>query len=55
LSVRWIVGGLVVLFLAYVCGRVIGIMLDINPYVTEIAALVVVIMAALWTAAHRAG
>jgi hypothetical protein len=46
LSVRWTVAGLVVLFGAYVCGRAAGILLDVNPYVTEVAATAVVIVAA---------
>jgi hypothetical protein len=36
-TVRCIVIGLVVLFGAYVCGRAVGILLDVNPYATEVA------------------
>jgi hypothetical protein len=46
---------MVVLFIAYVCGRAIGILLDVNPYLTTIAAMVVVILGAGWTAARRGG
>jgi hypothetical protein len=46
-SIRWIVGGLVALFGAYVCGRAAGILLDVNPYVAEVAAIVVVLVAAV--------
>jgi hypothetical protein len=42
--------GLVVLFAAYGCGRAAGLLGDVNPYVTEIAAMVVVLIAGLWTA-----
>jgi hypothetical protein len=44
---------LVALFLAYVGGRAAGILLDLNPYVTEIAAMVAVGMVAVWAAARR--
>jgi hypothetical protein len=53
LSVRCVVACLVVLIVAYVCGRAAGILLDVNPYVTEIAAIVVAMAAVVWTAARR--
>jgi hypothetical protein len=53
LSVRRVVAGMVVLMIAYVCGRAAGILLDVNPYVTEIAAIAVAITAVVWTAARR--
>ena len=52
-TVRWMVTGLVALFGAYVCGRAVGILLDVNPHATEVAAIVVVIAVAVWTAARR--
>jgi hypothetical protein len=55
LSIRWIVAGLVVLFIAYVFGRAAGILLDLNPYVTEAAAMVAVAMVAAWMTARRRG
>jgi hypothetical protein len=51
-TVRWIVTGLVALFGAYVCGRAVGIHLDVNPHATEVVAIVVA-AAAVWTAARR--
>lgn len=53
LSIRWIVAGLVVLFIAYGLGRAAGILLDLNPYVTETAAMVTVAMVAAWMTARR--
>jgi hypothetical protein len=52
-TVRWIVIGLVALFGAYVCGRAVGILLDVNPHATEAAAIVVVIAVSVWTTARR--
>ena len=53
-TVRWIVTGLVVAFGAYVCGRAVGILLDVNPHATEVAAVVVtIIAAAVWTTTRR--
>jgi hypothetical protein len=52
-TVRWIVIGLVVLSGAYVCGRAVGILLDVNPHATEGAAIIVVIAVAVWPAARR--
>jgi hypothetical protein len=40
--------GLVIVVLAYVCGRAVGILLDLNPYVTETAAVALVLVAAAW-------
>ena len=34
----WTVAALLVLFVAYVAGRAAGILLDLNPYATEVAA-----------------
>ena len=53
LSVGRIVAGLVVVFIAYVCGRAAGILLDVNPYMTEISVICVVIVAAVWLAARH--
>jgi hypothetical protein len=50
---RWIAAGLALLFGAYVCGRAFGILLDVNPYATEVVAIVVVIAATAWTMARR--
>jgi hypothetical protein len=43
-----LVAGLVIVVLAYVCGRAVGILLDLNPYVTETAAVALVLVAAAW-------
>jgi hypothetical protein len=40
------------LVVAYVCGRALGILLDINPYTTEAAAVAIVIAVFLWMAAR---
>jgi hypothetical protein len=39
-----IVAGLLLLFVAYVCGRAVGILLGIGPYVTEAVAMAVVLV-----------
>ena len=53
MSVRWFVAAIVALFLAYVVGRALGILLGIGPYPTEIAAIAIVIAAFAWLAARR--
>jgi hypothetical protein len=50
---RWIVLGVAALFVAYVIGRAVGILLDADPYVTEIAAMVALIVFAGWRIARR--
>jgi hypothetical protein len=47
-----LIAGVLALAAAYVCGRAVGILLDINPYATEAAALGIVIAAFLWLAAY---
>jgi hypothetical protein len=48
--VRWIVAGSVALFGAYVCGRAVGILLDVNPSLTEAIAMVLAlcVLLAVW-------
>jgi uncharacterized membrane protein len=41
----WIVVGVAALFVAYVVGRAVGILLDLNPYVTEVVAMALVVAA----------
>ena len=53
MSARWILVAVVALFVAYVVGRAVGILLDINPYVTEVVAMGLVIAALAGTAARR--
>jgi hypothetical protein len=50
LSARRIPAGLIVRFAAHGCGRAAGLPGHVNPYLTEIAAIVVVLIAGLWTA-----
>ena len=38
-----VLAGLLVLFLAYVAGRAVGILLDTNPYVTEAVAMLIAV------------
>jgi hypothetical protein len=38
---------------AYVLGRAVGILLDVDPYVTESAAIVVLVVVAGWRVARR--
>jgi small neutral amino acid transporter SnatA (MarC family) len=52
-TARWIAAGLVALFLAYVCGRAVGILLGIGPYATEVAAIVLVLAAGIRMATRR--
>jgi hypothetical protein len=42
---------IVALFLAYVVGRAVGILLGIGPYPTEIAAIVLVVVV-FWRTRH---
>jgi len=51
--VRWIVAAIAVLFVAYVVGRAAGILLDLNLYATEDAAMAIGVAALAWTAARR--
>ena len=50
---RWIAAGLVALFLAYVFGRAVGILLGIGPYLTEVAAILLVLAAGIRMAMRR--
>lgn len=50
MKARSIAALLVLLFVAYVVGRAAGILLGIGPYLTEIAAMALVLLAAGWTA-----
>jgi hypothetical protein len=52
-TARWIAAGLVALFLAYVCGRAVGILIGIGPYPTEVAAIVLVLVAGMRMAKRR--
>jgi len=52
-SVRRLLAAVVALFAAYVIGRAVGILLDVNPYVTEIVAMAIVIAVLAGTAARR--
>ena len=45
MSLRRLLVAVVALFGAYVVGRAVGILLDINPYVTEVVAMGLVIAA----------
>jgi hypothetical protein len=47
-----LIAGVLALVVAYVCGRALGILLDINPYTTEAAAVAIVIAVFLWMAAR---
>ena len=53
MSLRWILVAVVALFAAYVIGRAVGILLDVNPYVTEVTAMAVVIAALAWNRTGR--
>jgi hypothetical protein len=46
---------LVALFLAYVLGRAIGILLDINPWVTEAVAIAAFLIGLTMLALRRRG
>ena len=49
-----LIAAVLALAAAYVCGRALGILLDINPYATEAAAVAIVLAAFLWMAARGA-
>ena len=53
MSLRRLLAAVVALFAAYVIGRAVGILLDVNPYVTEVAAMAIVIAALAWTRSRR--
>ena len=48
----WTVAALLVLFVAYVAGRAAGILLDLNPYATEVAATTLAVALLAWAAAR---
>jgi hypothetical protein len=50
---RWILATLILLFAAYVLGRAVGILLDVDPWVMEAVALVAALAAVIWTARRR--
>jgi hypothetical protein len=47
-----LIAGVLALAAAYVCGRALGILLDITPYATEAAAVAIVIAVFLGVAAR---
>jgi hypothetical protein len=49
----WIAAGLLALFVAYVAGRAAGILLDVNPYATEVVAMALTVAILAWTAGRR--
>ena len=53
-TVLWILAALAALFVAYVLGRAVGILLGIGPLPTEAAAVALVLLAIVWKAPRRA-
>jgi len=50
----WVLAAVVALFVAYVVGRAVGILLGIGPYATEAIAIVVVLVLIARAATRRA-
>jgi hypothetical protein len=50
MSARRLLAGLLALAAAYVCGRAVGILLDVSPYATEAAAVALVLAVFVWLA-----